>query len=241
MKKFTIAAVATMMAASAMAVNNEPLIDCDGDEVLYTQYFNGYSMGYPSELTVEDAAIYFDGDMVYFLNIDGMEYDTFTVGQKKGNKIEMVLPQLICIQEGILFHYFSALEKGTTPADVLEWWGEIDPFYGAVSAEETIVTFTIADDGTITLDTVADKAVGTVEVPDMSGMGPMFAWTEMKFVPQSGQGSSVSAVESAPASVEYFDMSGRAVANPAEGGIYVKVATNVDGSRNVSKILKQLK
>lgn len=237
MKKFTFAAVAAVMGANALAINTEPVIDCEGEEVLYTQSMTGYMFGDESGLDIKDAAIYFaDDNKVYFLNMDGMDYDTFIVGEKKGDKIEVVLPQLIANVE-IMCINFSVVEQVPTPEDIEEIWGPMEPYYAAVKDLESTITFSIADDGTITLDALPDnKAIGSVEVPCLSGIDCLFAITSMKYTPNIP--TAVNSVDSADASVEYFDMSGRAVSNPAEGGIFIKVATKADGTRNVTKILK---
>lgn len=238
MKNFTFAAMAALLASSAMAINTEPVIDAEGEEVLYTQYMNGYSFGFQEDLELKDAAIYFaDDNKVYFLNMDGMDYDTFVVGEKKGNKIEVVLPQLVA-DEGIMRINFTVVEPVPTPEDILDLWGEeIDPYYAPVKDAETVVTFTIAEDGTITLDTLPDnKGIGSVEVPNLSYFDCMYAITEMKYTPNIP--TAVDSVENTTVSEEYYDLSGRYVANPSEGGIYVKIATKADGSRKINKVFK---
>ncbi|MCM1221781.1 MAG: hypothetical protein NC548_45655 [Lachnospiraceae bacterium] len=236
MKKFTFAAMAAMMAVNAMAINDEPVIDAEGTEVLYSQTMTGNAQGYINTVEVENASIYFaDDNKVYFFNMDGMtNSDTFVVGEKKGDKIEVVLPQLIAEDYDIMMQTLFAVVEPVPVPD--EYEGIFDSWYEAVKAPETVVTFSIAEDGTISLDPLSDeKGIGVVYVPDLYGAGCMFAITEMSYVPN--QGSSVKSVE-AIVNETYFDLSGRKVASPADGGIYLKVATLKDGTLKTSKVVK---
>lgn len=133
------------------------IYEAEGTEKLYSKDCGGYYLYYGFILTdyvssgLASTIVYGDNGDVYFLNIlSNGATDTYVKGHLEGNKITMNLPQTVLWDDEAENGYnLAALKLTTIPA---ENEGEEDQYTYVVDEEITSVTFTVAEDGTITLD-----------------------------------------------------------------------------------------
>ena len=144
--------------------------DAEG-EIFYYQkscsgYFRNYSAQYVPYSDAEiPAHIVFDGDDVYFFNILSKALtNSFAKGVRSGNKISLPLPQTLLYNEQLKDGYNLARVKPVTETTED---GTEKTTYVIDNEGEQMATYTISDDGTITMDDMGDGCgIGLVFIND---------------------------------------------------------------------------
>lgn len=211
----------------------DPIYEADGNVKNYVKTYNGcyvyMEMEYVNGQEVEAQIVWGDDNTVYFPNIISMmPTDTYTKGTLNGDKITVSLPQTAYYEE---YEYDGELVQSYVLLSLLlplEFDNGVT-IYEPVE-DEYEITFTVADDGTVTLDPIDNTYVlGLVGYEEGDGLYWMgFAEFAMSFAPDNG--TSVvdpTTLDNTPYS--YF-ASGYDTPTPAEPefGYKVNVAFNGD-------------
>lgn len=116
-------------------------------------YYSWFGLMDYKDMETATNVVYADNDEVYFYEIvPFLSTDTYVKGVKKDNKIEVTLPQTIAFYEDEGYGLFLCLmEKDEALSD------EDMPYYAPTEAES--VTFTVAEDGTLTAEGLSDDLV----------------------------------------------------------------------------------
>lgn len=145
------------------------ITSASGETVLFNKSCEGYFRSYTGKYTPYSdaeipATVVMDDDDVYFLNIlsKGLT-DTYVKGHKEGNKITVNLPQTVLYNEREKDGYNIDRLK---PTEVVSN-GETTVTYTIDREGPQYATFTVSEDGTITLDDMGDGCgLGMVFISD---------------------------------------------------------------------------
>lgn len=204
----------------------------DGTAKDYTKTYSGcyvyMDIEWINNQQVDTQIVWGENNDVYFPDIISMmPIGTYAKGLVDGNKITMTLPQTLYLEEE---EYKGQIYQTTYDLHLMmpfEDGGML--FYFPVDEEEPVdVTFTIADDGTVTLDTLPDGYALGLAVDEGDGaMWAGFAEMAMSFAPNTG--SSINPADLENTEYSYFARGYDTPATPEpEFGYKVKVAFDGD-------------
>lgn len=182
------------------------------------------------EDNVTPAKIVFgDNNEVYFPDIlSKMPMGSYVKGVRDGDKIIVSLPQVVSYSDewGYVLEIDINLGKAS----------EIDGQYSMTAVEgENQVTFSVADDGSLTLDPL-DEGYGVALFNAGSNMWYCVMENKIKYVPKTGSAVETMDSDGDIVSEAYFDFAGNCIENPGKG-IYVKKVRYAGGLESSSKVV----
>ncbi|MBD5356382.1 MAG: hypothetical protein HDR88_05170 [Bacteroides sp.] len=179
--------------------------EADGTPKNYTKTYSGcyayMEIEWVDNLEVPSQIVWGENNEVYFQDIISMmPFGTYTKGTAEGNKITVSLPQTLFIDEeeykGEIYQTLYNLNLMMPFED-----GGFTTYFPV--EEPSDITFSIADDGTVTLDSLEEGY--TIGLTADEGDGPMwmgFAEYAMTFAPESTGGVNPADLDNTPYS--YF-------------------------------------
>lgn len=211
----------------------DPIYEAEGDVKNYVKTYDGcfvyMDMEFVNGQEVETQIVWGEDNKVYFPNIISMmATGTYTKGVLNGDKITVSLPQTAYYEEyeydGELVQSYMLLSL-LAPVDYGDGMIMYEPTEG-----ECEITFTVADDGTVTLDPIDNGyALGLIGYEEGYGLYWMgFAEFAMSFAPDNGStGVDPSTLDNTPYSYFAAGYGTPASAEP-EFGYKVNVAFDGD-------------
>lgn len=185
----------TNMRGAANHVSEEekgsPIFEVQGKAQDYIKTYSGWyvytQMEHVENQEVDAQIVWGDNNEVYFRDlISMMPFGTYVKGTLDGNKITVPLPQTIYIAES---EYDEEIIQSVYTLSILDRL-DIDSedeyyFYFWPSEEPGEITFTIADNGEVTMDPLDEiNAIGIAVDEGDGNMWMGFAEYEMTFVPK---------------------------------------------------------
>lgn len=169
-----LSSTASQLEVSAPAVSRsgsvyDVITEVPGEKYLYNKSCEGYYRSYTGKYVPYTdaeipATIVMDGDDVYFYNIlsKGLT-GSYVKGHKEGNKIIVNLPQTVLYNESLKDGYNLDRLKYTE----VEVNGQTTVTFTIDREGDQFATYTIAEDGTITLDDMGEGiGIGMVFISD---------------------------------------------------------------------------
>lgn len=216
------------------SLNSDPgetvITNPEGEKKDYNKEYVITMFGSNMTQTTSAEIVFNDNGDVYFKDMlsqygDGEEVPHYYVkGTLEGKKITVNYPQLISDNYGDCYIWLGRDENPDSPG------------FFVPAAESGSFTLTVADNGIITLDKLAsDEAIINIT----GGMFDYCAEIAMEYVPVGLIPDGVEAV-SAPemTKVEYYDLSGQKVSEPAAGLLLKKVKYSDGSIRTFKEIVR---
>lgn len=157
----------------------------DGEAKEYTKTYSGcyvYDAVYPVYDLEESATIVWNGDNAYISDpITMMPMGSYVRGAVEGDKITVALPQTLYVEEE---EYNGVVYTAEYTLDLVHYI-DFDGFdYYMPGEGSSEITYTIGQDGTVTLDTLPDGAMlGLVGIEDGEAMWVGFAENAATYTP----------------------------------------------------------
>ncbi len=186
-----------------------PIYEVQGKMQEYTKTYSGWyvytQMEHVDNQEVDAQIVWGDDNEVYFRDlISMMPFGTYVKGTLDNNKITVSLPQALYVED---YEYGDELIQSVVTLSILDRLDidSEDRYYIDFwpSDEPGDITFTVAEDGTITMDPMDEMHAIGIAIDEGNGnMWMGFAEYEMSFVPKQTGGVNPADLENTPYS--YF-------------------------------------
>lgn len=232
---FSLAALAAPSASAEMArVSAADVITSPNGKVAeYTKTASGCLQMFDTDWYEDEQSsakiVFGENDEVYFPDIlSRMPMGSYVKGVRNGDKITVTLPQVVSYSDqwGMVLQIDINLGKAS----------EMDGRYSMTAVEgENQVFFSVADDGSITLDPLGeDYGIALFNAPSNQWYGAME--NRVKYVPKQGSAVEIMEADTEIVSETYYDLAGRQIDTP-HTGICVKRTRYAGGREASSKVL----